>query len=139
MTDGAMTEHAAPGDRSGADGTGEGPGDGGLIDWARVDELRDEVGADGFDDIVALFLDEADEVMERLGTGPDPARLEHDLHFLKGSALNLGFARFAELCALGEDRAAAGETAAVDLAPIRAAYARSRARLLGGAAARSAA
>ena len=67
-----------------------------MIDWVRVRELRDEVGAADFDDIVALFLEEVESTLDALAEGP-PA--PEDLHFLKGSALNLGFHEMASLCA----------------------------------------
>jgi len=55
-----------------------------------------------------MFLAESDEAVARLLAGkPDPT-LEADLHFLKGSALNLGFQHLAALCSAGEKRAAAG-------------------------------
>ncbi len=93
-----------------------------MIDWARVDELREEIGAEDFDEVVALFLEEADEVAARLAAGPDPARLEAELHFLKGSALNLGLATLAQLCQDGEKAAANGQAAAVDPGAVVAAY-----------------
>ena len=99
-----------------------------MIDWARLDELQQEVGADAFDEIVAVFLDEVDEVIDRLATSPAPANLHADLHFLKGSGLNLGFAEFAEQCRQGEDRATEGT--AIDLGPILTSYRASRAALL---------
>lgn len=103
-----------------------------LIDWRRVAELREEIGADGFEDVVALFLEEVDEAVGRL-TGPRaPAELEADLHFLKGSALNLGFAGFASLCAQGEAQAAGPEAGSVDLDALRNTYARSRAAFTTG-------
>lgn len=98
-----------------------------LIDWHRVQELQDEVGTDGFEDVIALFFEEVEEVMARLAGASASPRLEADLHFLKGCALNLGFAVFARLCARGEALAAAGDAGAVDLAALQAAYARSRA------------
>lgn len=101
-----------------------------MIDWARVQRLRDEVGSEDFREVVALFLEEVDEVAARLRAGPDPGRLEADLHFLKGSALNLGFADFGALCHAGEQRAAAGDAAAVDVAGLVAVYDRSRAAFL---------
>lgn len=103
-----------------------------MIDWARVQRLRDEVGSEDFREVVALFLEEVDEVVGRLrsGTGGGAARLESDLHFLKGSALNLGFADFGALCHAGEQRAAAGDAAGVDLAGLVAVYDRSRAAFL---------
>ena len=99
-----------------------------VIDWDRIEVLQQEVGADAFDEIVIVFLDEVDTVIDRLAATPDPGNLHADLHFLKGSGLNLGFAEFAELCRQGEDRAAAG--GAVDVAAIVASYRASRAALL---------
>lgn len=97
-----------------------------MIDWMRVKELRDEIGADDFDEVVALFLEEADEVIARIAPASGAKTLEADLHFLKGAALNLGFADFAALCQSGERRAAAGDTGAdVDL--VRACYHSSKA------------
>ena len=77
-----------------------------MIDWARVGELRDEIGCEDFAEVVSLFLEEADEVVQRLGACADAKALESALHFLKGSALNLGFERLAQLCQDGERRAA---------------------------------
>ena len=33
-----------------------------MIDWARVSELRDEVGAEDFEEVVQLFLAEVEDV-----------------------------------------------------------------------------
>lgn len=103
-----------------------------MIDWERVAELRSEVGEEAFAEVAALFLEEVDEVIARLDATPPPqgAALAADLHFLKGSALNLGFAAFAGLCAAGEVQA--GKGAAVDLPALLACYAASRADFLAG-------
>jgi len=101
-----------------------------MIDWARVRRLRDEVGSDDFGDVVELFLEEGDAVVARLRAGPEPGRLEADLHFLKGSALNLGFADLAALCHAGEQRAAAGDPEGAGVARLVAVYDRSRALFL---------
>jgi histidine phosphotransfer protein HptB len=79
-----------------------------MIDWSHVDELRAEMD-EAFDEVVAMFLEEAGEVIARLEATPELSRYQADLHFLKGAALNLGFERFAEVCAEGEATAAAGE------------------------------
>lgn len=92
-----------------------------MIDWARVAELRDEIGSDDFAEVVALFLEEADEVVARLPACADAKSLESALHFLKGSALNLGFARLAQLCQEGE-RLAAGGAVDVDRPAVAATY-----------------
>lgn len=89
-----------------------------MIDWERVDELRDEIGAEDFGEVVDLFLDEVEEVIARLRDNPDVATLEADLHFLKGGALNLGFQTFSQLCQAGEAAAAAGKGDTVDVAAI---------------------
>jgi HPt (histidine-containing phosphotransfer) domain-containing protein len=95
-----------------------------MIDWDRVASLRAEIGADDFAEVADMFLVEADEVIERLLAGSAGAELEAHLHFLKGSALNLGFADLAVLCSEGEKRAAGGE--AVDVARVIRCYASSR-------------
>lgn len=77
-----------------------------MIDWLRMSELRDEIGQDGFDEVVDVFLEETDEVLARLIQDPLPT--QEDLHFLKGSALNLGFVAVAQLCQEGERLLAAG-------------------------------
>lgn len=97
-----------------------------MIDWDRVDTLREEVGEDNFAEVVALFLDEVDEVVERFRSAPDLGALERDLHFLKGGALNLGFARLGALCQAGERLAADGYADRVDLREIVETYAESR-------------
>ncbi|MEM9844848.1 MAG: Hpt domain-containing protein [Pseudomonadota bacterium] len=101
-----------------------------MINWSRVAELRDEIGAEDFGDVVDLFLEEVDEEIANL-SGPVAAEgLEARLHFLKGSALNLGFDAFSDLCRDGEQRAAGGEGGAVDLVAICDTYARSKTRFL---------
>ena len=37
-----------------------------MIHWPRVVELRDEVGPEDFDEVVDLFIEEVQEVIERL-------------------------------------------------------------------------
>lgn len=92
-----------------------------MIDWDRVNQLRSEIGAEDFADVVALFLGETDEVIAGLTALHGPSAVEAALHFLKGSALNLGFADLARLCQDGERRAATGD-AAVDLAAVAQVY-----------------
>lgn len=97
-----------------------------MIQWSRVNELRDEVGAEDFDEVLDLFLEEVEEVIERLKADPVPGQLEQDLHFLKGSALSLGFATFSDLCQDGERLSAAGNAASVDLSAIIDGYEQSK-------------
>lgn len=78
-----------------------------MIDWQRVAQLRDEVGSEDFGEVVEMFLDEVEAVVMRLRHA-DQAELHRDLHFLKGSAMNLGFGALATLCQQAETTACAG-------------------------------
>ena len=73
-----------------------------MIDWDRIGELRDEVGAEDLVEIADVFLSEMTEALDPVRLGRPPADPASWLHFLKGAALNLGFADLARLCADGE-------------------------------------
>jgi histidine phosphotransfer protein HptB len=102
-----------------------------MIDWKRVDELREEIGTEGFAEVADMFLEEADEAVRVLVAGLGPDEVEGQLHFLKGSALNLGLADLAAICQDGERKAAAGYGALVDVHRVAAIYHNSRQMLLG--------
>lgn len=90
-----------------------------MISWQQVTDLRDDIGSEDFSDVVEIFLEEVDALLMELAHGPE---LEAQLHALKGSALNLGFQSFAQLCDQGEKLAADGEGGTVSLSGIRACY-----------------
>ena len=100
-----------------------------MIDWDRVATLRQDVGDDGFMEVVGTFLEEVEEALALLPDHP-PEALAAALHFLKGGALNLGFAEVAAFCELGEREANAGRAAAVDRAQVQELYERSRVSFL---------
>ena len=104
-----------------------------MIDWTRIAELRAEIGEDDLQEVVGLFLEETDEVVARLSGAVAASALEADLHFLKGSALNLGFSALADLCQQGERNAALGNGDAVALDMIVALYHQSKSTFLVGA------
>lgn len=103
-----------------------------MIDWQRVAELKEEIGTEGFAEVADMFLDEAEGAVRALLSGLPASQIEAQLHFLKGSALNLGLSELAAICQEGERKAAAGEGEAVDLNQMAAIYNASRARLLDG-------
>lgn len=107
-----------------------------MIDWSHVDGLRIDL-AEGFDELVEVFLDEVDSAMARLSPDLAPGQMASDLHFLKGAALNLGFTAFADLCSQGEIRA--GRGGRVETAPIREIFSASRRAFVQGLAERRAA
>jgi len=101
-----------------------------MIDWGRLNTLRDEVGEEDFEEVVDLFLDEVESVIDRLTTSQATGQLEVDLHFLKGSAMSLGFRGFANLCQDGETLSGQGKSAEVAVQPIVDCYHHSKALLL---------
>ena len=86
-----------------------------MLDWSRVDALKAELGEEDFDEIVALFLEEGEEKLSDL-TSSGANNHDADLHFLKGSAANLGFEQFRATCEQMEhqpDQFAAGQLQSV--------------------------
>ncbi|MBM7067063.1 Hpt domain-containing protein [Actibacterium sp. 188UL27-1] len=104
-----------------------------MIDWDRVNELRNEVGNDGFAEIVELFLDEADAAIRDLKNGVSENDLEQALHFLKGCALNLGFSELAKHCQIGEIRAMEQKFDQIDLPIVIKSYQLARAEFTASA------
>lgn len=104
-----------------------------VVDWDRVTELREEIGMDDFDEVFALFLEEADEAVARLLQATDARAMESDLHFLKGSALNLGLGDLAHICQIFERSAATGQVG-FPLSEISDCYGKSRVALEEGLA-----
>lgn len=96
-----------------------------MLNRARIAELRGEVGDDGLAEVIALFCEEVEEVLDQLDA-PGRTDLAERLHFLKGSALNIGMERVVALCVAEEDRLRGGGAAAPDTAAIRDAYLASR-------------
>ncbi len=86
-----------------------------MINWTRVRALRNDVGADEFEEIVDIFLDEVDDIAANLRTVTDDHGLELHLHALKNAALNLGFIDLSDLCQKAEAQAGSGQAASVDL------------------------
>lgn len=105
-----------------------------MIDWGRLAELRSEIGDEDLADVVTLFLEEADDVVGRIVGGLSDSEMESQLHFLKGSALNLGLKDLSALCQDGERQAGQGNGAAVDANRIVAVYQASKAAFLGALA-----
>ena len=101
-----------------------------MIDWEKVTELRSEIGEEDFAEVVELFLEEVDEAMGTLRAGLPQEKWECCLHFLKGSALNLGFEAFSTLCAQGEAAAANGLLDEIDMNRVIASYDHSKATFL---------
>lgn len=72
-----------------------------MINWQRTNELVEEVGSESFDEVFDLFIEEVEDALKNL-TATDTAILRRQMHFLKGSALNLGFRAMSNLCQAAE-------------------------------------
>lgn len=93
-----------------------------MIDWARVSELRQEVGEEEFQEVLEIFLAEVEETLETLTTDLDQGEFHSILHFLKGCALNLGFSTFASICRTGEAASSDGCFDPTEIKMIRSHY-----------------
>ena len=92
-----------------------------MIDWHRVDELRGEVGEEDFAEVLDMFFEEVAEVLGGLGNGGAEAT-RRDLHFLKGSAMNIGLSEVGSLCRNCEVSLAENPGEDVDLGAIQRAF-----------------
>ncbi|GLQ35374.1 nickel transporter [Amylibacter marinus] len=106
-----------------------------MINWDQVKQLEEDIGAEDFGDIVVVFIEEVDEAVDALReiTSMGDDDMATALHFLKGSAANLGFADFAASCGAGEDLANKQQAAEVDLQSVVALYDASKSEFLTGA------
>ncbi|MDW4498052.1 Hpt domain-containing protein [Sulfitobacter sp. D35] len=93
-----------------------------MIDWNQIETLKRDLGADVFDEIVELFLSETGTAISQLRQAPAAGDLPELLHSLKGSALNLGFEDFVELCKVGEIVARTGNLTVIEVERIADCY-----------------
>lgn len=99
-----------------------------MIDTERLNTLRSEIGNEGLSLLVGVFLDETDQIVEKLQN--KVTDLTVPLHALRGGALNLGLKQLATLCQVSEKAAADGRADHVDLGEITHLYKESRAAFL---------
>ena len=92
-----------------------------MINTARIDELREEVGPNDLDEVIELFCEEVEEVLATLPETPQ-SEIPAQLHFLKGSALNIGLDQVSDLCRTEELRLKSDPTTVPDIGAIRQAY-----------------
>ena len=103
-----------------------------MVDWDRIRELRDEIGEEDYAEVVDLFFAEIDEAMRRLDRPATLREREAELHFVKGSALNIGFRALGELCRSAEDSAAKGTLDEAQVRAVAESYSASRRAFEGG-------
>ncbi|NNF24228.1 MAG: histidine kinase [Rhodobacteraceae bacterium] len=108
-----------------------------MIEWSTVENLKAEIGAEDFGDVVEVFLEEVEEKLAGLGQTP-PEDLGAAFHFLKGSALYLGFKSMSDHCGAAEAAAKAGNIDQIDIPRTAEIYAQSKTAFQSGMAQRAA-
>ena len=96
-----------------------------MIDWTRINDLKDELGEEDFEEVFEIFLDEVQDSVDSLKNTPESTALEAILHSVKGNAITVGFSKLAELAGAGEVKA--GQGVSVNLQEIAAAHTDSKA------------
>jgi len=79
-----------------------------MLDWTHIDQLKKDVGSHEFAEIVDLFFVEVEGLFKRLN---HESAVANDMHFLKGSAANLGFAELSKSCQIAQHQLVAGQPA----------------------------
>ena len=100
-----------------------------MIDRARLEELREEVGNDDFAEVIELFCEEVAETLDRMAQGHSSSMAD-DLHFLKGSALNIGMSEVASLCAAVEAMIRDNGAASPNIGGIKTAFDKAQVELM---------
>lgn len=100
-----------------------------MVDWKRVNDLRTEIGEEDFGEILTAFLEETDAMIAALRRVESRAEMASMLHFLKGSALNIGLSSFVEACRQAEAELALGKSAP-ELDHLHSIYRETRAALV---------
>lgn len=93
-----------------------------MINWERVEELKADIGPEDFGEVVEVFLEEVQQTLGSIDFCATHTEMEEKLHFLKGSALNLGFREFSKLCARYETAAAEGDLHEIPVAAVKESY-----------------
>ena len=97
-----------------------------MIDWDRIGELRAEIGDDDFAEVLDLFFEDVDDAVARLRSATGQGPLAEALHFLKGSAENIGLSEVSALCRQEEAKLANSGDPSPDIEAIVVALAAAR-------------
>lgn len=70
-----------------------------MIDWQRIEELKEDFGPDGLEDLLPVFVEEIQTAIAELSSDCGNQDIAAKAHFIKGSAANLGLTELTKLCA----------------------------------------
>lgn len=69
-----------------------------MIDQERLCELVEDFGLDGLEEIIGIFLLEAQQSIEKLEAAGNRDEVLHHLHFIKGCSRNVGAVALGDFC-----------------------------------------
>jgi len=101
-----------------------------MINKDRIEELREEVGEDELDEVIELFCEEVEDVLRDL-RNVSQTEIAAQLHFLKGSAANIGLDGVSDICRQQESLLSESPNAALDISAIISTYEAEKLALLG--------
>ena len=99
-----------------------------LFDLGQIDAMIEDLGEDMMATVVRSFWSDVADIgasLDEAVARQDIARLDRDLHSLKGTAQTVGFIAIARAATTARSALATGET--VDLGPLQSAIMRTRA------------
>ena len=99
-----------------------------MIDWQQMENLAEEVGREDLREVLEIFFEEVEETLAEIHTD-DISDLRTKLHFLKGSALNIGFREMADRCTQHENELVSEPENAPDVQEIMVIFKKSRDQL----------
>lgn len=101
-----------------------------MLNWTTIKKLHHDIDPEDFDEIVDIFLGEMETEIQALRKDDCTDTIGCRLHFLKGSALNMGFETFSKLCTVGEQGLATPSTSGIDTFEIEECYKKSKTQFL---------
>ena len=88
-----------------------------MIDWGRIAELENDLGAEEIPALVSVCLEEVSEALENL-----VSPTEAELHFIKGTAATLGLVDLAQIASEGESALKHNPASAIKVEQLKTAF-----------------
>ena len=98
-----------------------------LINWSRIEALKEDVGREDVKEVIDLFINEIQQVIDKIPAQMEAENIADDLHFLKGSALSLGFQELSCVCQTGYEAFSKTPRGAFEIDNVRACFETSKA------------
>lgn len=103
-----------------------------MINWNRINDLTNDIGAENIDEVIEVFLEEVEDVLATLKADCSMNDLRHARHFLRGSAMNLGFDELGKLCTSEDPAGFTNVETAAFIGKMKSVYDASKTEFLSG-------